>query len=62
MTPIALAPQFLIDACDAILEFFHDQVGFGWGLSIIAMTVAIRVAILPLTFKGVKGMQEMQRL
>ncbi|MGI8805575.1 MAG: YidC/Oxa1 family membrane protein insertase [Thermoleophilaceae bacterium] len=62
MTPIALAPQFLIDACDAILQFFHDQVGFGWGLSIIAMTVAIRVAILPLTFKGVKGMQEMQRL
>jgi len=62
MTPIALAPQFLIDACDAILQFFHDQVGFSWGAAIIAMTVVIRIAILPLTFKGVKGMQEMQRL
>ena len=62
MTPIALAPQFLIDACDAILQFFHDQVGFSWGAAIIGMTVVIRVAILPLTFKGVKGMQEMQRL
>ena len=62
MTVIALAPQFLIDACDAILQFFHDQVGFGWGAAIIAMTVVIRLAILPLTFKGVKGMQELQRL
>jgi YidC/Oxa1 family membrane protein insertase len=60
--PFALAPQFLIDACDAILQFFHDDVGFGWGAAIIGMTVVIRIAILPLTFKGVKGMQEMQRL
>jgi YidC/Oxa1 family membrane protein insertase len=62
MSTLALAPQFLIDACDAILQFFHDQVGFGWGAAIIGMTVVIRIAILPLTFKGVKGMQEMQRL
>jgi YidC/Oxa1 family membrane protein insertase len=54
--------QPLIDVADAILKFFHDEVGFGWGASIIAMTVAIRLAILPLTFKGVKGMQELQRL
>jgi YidC/Oxa1 family membrane protein insertase len=60
--PIALAPQFLIDACDAILQFFHTEAGFGWGAAIIGMTVVIRIAILPLTFKGVKGMQEMQRL
>jgi YidC/Oxa1 family membrane protein insertase len=64
MTPFALiAPlQWLVDASGAILTFFHDSVGFGWGASIIAMTVVIRLAILPLTFKGVKGMQEMQRL
>ncbi len=62
MTVLALAPQFLIDLCDAILQFFHDQVGFSWGASIIGMTVVIRLAILPLTFKGVVGMQEMQRL
>ena len=54
--------QPLIDVADAILKFFHDEVGFGWGASIIAMTVTIRLAILPLTFKGVKGMQELQRL
>src|SRR5919204_4961789 len=54
--------QPLIDVCDAILQFFHDELGFGWGAAIVGMTVVIRIAILPLTFKGVKGMQEMQRL
>ena len=62
MNVVALAPQFLIDLCDAILQFFHTQAGFGWGASIIAMTIVIRLAILPLTFKGVLGMQELQRL
>ena len=64
MTAFSLiAPlQWLVDVSEAILNFFHDQIGFGWGASIIAMTVVIRLAILPLTFKGVKGMQEMQRL
>jgi YidC/Oxa1 family membrane protein insertase len=31
-------------------------------MAIVLMTVTIRLAILPLTFKGVKGMQELQRL
>ena len=54
--------QPLIDLSEIILKFFHDSVGVGWGLSIILMTCTIRLAILPLTFKGVKGMQEMQSL
>ncbi|MDP8943362.1 MAG: YidC/Oxa1 family membrane protein insertase, partial [Actinomycetota bacterium] len=59
---LALAPQPLIDICHAILRFFHDEVGFDWGASIIGMTVVVRLAILPLTYKGVRGMQAMQRL
>jgi YidC/Oxa1 family membrane protein insertase len=62
MTLFANVFQPLIDLSEIVLKFFHDQVGFGWGASIIGMTVVIRLAILPLTFKGVKGMQEMQRL
>jgi len=62
MIVVANVLQPLIDLSEVILKFFHDQVGFGWGASIIAMTVAIRLAILPLTFKGVLGMQELQRL
>ena len=33
-----------------------------WGLSIIFLTFTIRLAILPLTFKGVKSMQRLQAL
>lgn len=53
--------QPLVDLSELILKFFHG-IGFGWGWSIILMTFTIRLAILPLTFKGVKGMQELQRL
>ena len=59
---VALAPQFLIDIGEAILRFFHDEAGFGWGAAIIGLTVVVRLAILPLTFKQVRGMQALQRL
>ena len=51
----------LIDACDAILQFWFDIFG-SWGLSIIFLTFTVRLAILPLTFKGVKSMQRLQQL
>ncbi len=51
----------LIDASDAILQFWYDLLG-SWGLSIIFLTFTIRLAILPLTFKGVKSMQRLQQL
>src|SRR3954470_5821984 len=53
--------QPLIDVNEAVLHFFHNKIGFGWGLSIICLTIAIRLLILPLTFKQVRSMQEMQR-
>jgi YidC/Oxa1 family membrane protein insertase len=49
--------QPLINAFEWILLRFHDDIGFGWGLSIIAMTVLVRAALLPLTFKQFKSMQ-----
>ena len=63
MTPVvANILQPLIDVADAILQFWHDTVGLSWGFSIVMLTVVVRIAILPLTYKGVKGMQNMQRL
>src|SRR3954451_8461497 len=53
--------QPLIDLNEAILRFWHDTVGLGWGFAIIGLTLVIRLAILPLTFKQVRSMQEMQR-
>ena len=52
----------LIDACQWILEFWHDLIGGSWGWSIILLTFTVRIAILPLTFKGVKSMQRLQTL
>ncbi len=52
----------LIDINDAILKFFHNDVGLGWGFSIIMLTVVVRLAILPLTFKQVRSMQALQQL
>jgi len=54
--------QPLVDLNDAILKFWHNDVGFSWGASIIGLTVVVRAAILPLTFRQVRSMQAMQRL
>ena len=52
----------LIEAFDAVIRFFHGSVGFGWGLSIIALTVCVRAILVPLTLKQFKSMQALQRL
>lgn len=54
--------QPLIDVFESILLFFHNQVGLGWGLSIVALTVAARIVLIPLTLKQFRSMQSMQRL
>src|ERR671924_1536453 len=65
---IANVLQPLIDACQWILEFWHDlidpndHIDGSWGIAIILMTFTVRIAILPLTFKGVKSMQRLQLL
>jgi YidC/Oxa1 family membrane protein insertase len=53
--------QPLIDFFEAILKFFHDSVGLGWGMAIVAMTVLVRACLLPLTLKQFKSMQNMAR-
>ncbi len=62
---IANVLQPLIDACQWVLEFWHDLLGDfdgSWGVSIILLTFTVRLFILPLTFKGVKSMQRLQQL
>jgi YidC/Oxa1 family membrane protein insertase len=57
--PLANIFQPLINVFDAILKFFHDDVGLGWGLAIIALTVLIRSLLLPLTLKQLRSMYRM---
>src|SRR4051795_13741852 len=52
----------LINAFDAVIQFFHDHVGFSWGMSIIALTVCVRAVLVPLTLRQYHSMQAMQRL
>jgi YidC/Oxa1 family membrane protein insertase len=62
MTLAANPLQPLIDFFEAILVFFHDNVGFGWGFSIVALTIIVRAALLPLTLKQFKSMQNLARV
>ena len=43
------------------LEALHDS-GLPWWLSIVALTVVVRAALLPLTVKQVKNARSMQSL
>src|SRR3954468_21221288 len=62
MLPIANILQPLIDALESVMLFFHDNVGFSWGFSIIFLTIVVRAALIPLPFKQIKSMQAMQRV
>ena len=60
--PVADILQPLEDGAKAILDFFHDDVGVTWGTAIILMTIVIRAALIPLTYRQIKGMRALQAL
>jgi YidC/Oxa1 family membrane protein insertase len=63
MTPVlANILQPLIDAADWLLLMLHDDLGLSWGLSIIGLTVIVRLALVPLTIKQIKSMNALRAL
>jgi YidC/Oxa1 family membrane protein insertase len=53
----------LITVFEKILVFIHAHlVHSSWGLAIVMLTVLIRAILVPVTYKQLKSMQEMQRL
>ena len=64
MSPVfANILQPLIDFFEFFLaDVFHDSVGLSWGFSIVALTLCVRILLLPLTLKQFKSMQAMGRL
>ena len=60
--PAANILQPLIDVANGALQFFHDNVGLSWGMSIIALTIVTRALLIPLTYKQLKGMRALQAL
>lgn len=59
LTVIANILQPLIDIANAVLEAFHDM-GLSWGGAIIALTIATRTLLIPLTYKQLKSMRALQ--
>jgi YidC/Oxa1 family membrane protein insertase len=53
----------LISLFESIMVFIHAHlVGGSWGLAIVGLTVLVRAILVPITFRQLKSMQEMQRL
>src|ERR1700745_861173 len=44
-----------------ILDWFHFNVGFTWAWSIVAVTVVVRMILVPLTIRQIHSMQNLQR-
>jgi YidC/Oxa1 family membrane protein insertase len=57
MTDI-LAP--IENVLTALLEWLHSSVGLTWAWAIVALTLIVRMVILPLTIKQIRSMQRLQ--
>src|SRR5690348_10064396 len=44
----------------AILDFFHSTLGLPWGWSIVAVTIVVRLALVPLAVRSIHSMQSLQ--
>ncbi len=45
-----------------ILEFLQETLGISWSWAIVVLTVIIRIALIPLTWRQIKSMRAMQAL
>jgi YidC/Oxa1 family membrane protein insertase len=43
-----------------LLRHLHDTIGLSWGWSIVALTIIVRVVLVPLMVKQIHSMQRMQ--
>lgn len=52
----------LADFFFVILRFLHENLGVSWSWSIVLLTVIVRIALIPLTWRQIKSMRAMQAL
>jgi YidC/Oxa1 family membrane protein insertase len=50
----------VIDAEEWVLEGLH-RLGLGWGLAIVALTVVVRLALVPLVVRQIRAARELRR-
>jgi len=46
----------------SLLEWLHASVGLSWAFAIIALTLMVRIVLVPLTVKQIRSMQKLQLL
>jgi YidC/Oxa1 family membrane protein insertase len=51
----------LEDVLRHILFWLHDSIGFTWAWAIVALTVMVRMLLVPLTVRQIHSMQSLQR-
>jgi YidC/Oxa1 family membrane protein insertase len=44
----------------SILDFFHATIGLPWAWSIVALTILVRIVLVPLTVRQIHSMQALQ--
>lgn len=54
--------SFLIEPLRDVLYFIHDKFGVTWAVSIIILTIIVRLLLIPLTVKQYTSMRAMQKL
>jgi YidC/Oxa1 family membrane protein insertase len=56
---------FILEPIEApltkLLEWLHSTAGFTWAWSVVALTIIVRTALLPLTVRQIHSMQRLQR-
>jgi YidC/Oxa1 family membrane protein insertase len=50
----------LEDILRSVLVFFHDSANLPWAWSIVALTIVVRILLVPLTVKQIHSMQRLQ--
>ena len=59
-----MIPLFLLEPIEgpltSLLEWLHTSVGLSWAWSIVALTILVRIVLLPLTVRQIHSMQSMQ--
>ncbi|HEY7732297.1 MAG TPA: YidC/Oxa1 family membrane protein insertase [Gaiellaceae bacterium] len=59
MTTLAILGP-IEDLLAAVLEWLHSSVGLSWGWAIVALTVIVRMLLVPLTVRQIHSMQNLQ--
>jgi YidC/Oxa1 family membrane protein insertase len=59
---LASIPVFstLENVMKSILDFFHTSIGLPWAWSIVAVTILVRICLVPLTVRQIHSMQSLQ--